>query len=573
MQPSSDQPVSNRNRQLKRWGPLIAIAVVVVVIVVIVAVAGGGDDKKEATTGSGSTSSTPSGGPAGALTYAQAKADGTVDQHTFPHCDKSTGNVAMPYFFAAPCYADVKDNGGATAPQGVTKDTITIGVYIAQENDAVLDYITQAINNNDTNAQSKATYQGYVDMFNSLYQTYGRKVVLKFIDASGGSQDEVAARADAVKAADDLKVFAVWGGPVLTSAFADELAARHVLCIGCTAGDPSFYDERAPYLFSVAINQQQVQDHVVEYIEKKLNGFKAKFAGTDDLKAKQRKFGYLWIESNDDSKKGADRFVSKLKEDDIELGANVSYTLDPSRLQEQATSAIAKFKQAGVTSIVFSGDPVAPSTFTKEATAQDYFPEWVLGPQALVDTNAFARTYDQKQWAHAFGPSPLAARFTPEQAPSFSLYKWFKGTNPPAIDTNPVLFPQPALFFSGVQAAGPNLNYDTFKQGLFERPTLKQAVTQSYISYGRQGFWDYDDYNGGDDMTEVWWDPTAKGPDEIRKQGTGMWRFVDGGKRYLPGKWPKGESKAFDKAGTVTILDEPPAGEKPKDYPPPSGGG
>jgi hypothetical protein len=573
MQPSSDQPVSNRNRQLKRWGPLIAIAVVVVVIVVIVAVAGGGDDKKAETTGTGTGSSTPSGGPAGALTYAQAKADGTVDQHTFPHCDTSTGNVAMPFFFAAPCYANVKDNGGSTAPQGITKDTITIGVYVAQESDAVLDYITQAINNNDTNAQVKATYQGYVDMFNSLYQTYGRKVVIKFIDASGGSQDEVAARADAVKAADDLKVFAVWGGPVLTSAFADELAARHVLCIGCTAGDPSFYTDRAPYLFSVAINQQQVQDHVVEYIDKELNGFNAKFAGSDDLKAKKRKFGYLWIESNDDSKKGADRFVSKLKDDDIQLGANVSYTLDPSRLQEQATSAIAKFKQAGVTSIVFSGDPVAPSTFTKEATAQDYFPEWVLGPQALVDTNAFARTYDQKQWAHAFGPSPLATRFTPELAPSFSLYKWFKGTNPPAIDTNPVLFPQPSLFFAGVQAAGPNLNVDTFKQGLFERPTQKQAVTQSYISFGRQGFWDYDDYNGGDDMTEVWWDPTAKGPDEIRKQGTGMWRFVDGGQRYLPGKWPKGESKAFDKAGTVTILDQPPAGEKPKDYPSPSGGG
>ena len=36
-----------------------------------------------------------------------------------------------------------------------------------------------------------------------------------------------------------------------------------------------------------------------------------------------------------------------------------------------------------------------------------------------------------------------------------------------------------------------------------------------------------------------------------------MWRFVDGGKRYLPGEWPDGETKAFDEEGTVTILDEP----------------
>ena len=145
--------------------------------------------------------------------------------------------------------------------------------------------------------------------------------------------------------------------------------------------------------------------------------------------------------------------------------------LDPARLQEQGTSAIAKFKAAGVTSIVFSGDPVAPSTFTQEATAQDYFPEWVLGPQALVDTNAFARTYDQQQWAHAFGVSPLAARIKAEQTPSFQLYNWFNGEQPPAIDTNPVLFPQPSLFFAGVQAAGPNLTVESFRDGLFARST------------------------------------------------------------------------------------------------------
>ncbi len=40
-------------------------------------------------------------------------------------------------------------------------------------------------------------------------------------------------------------------------------------------------------------------------------------------------------------------------------------------------------------------------------------------------------------------------------------------------------------------------------------------------------------------MTEVWWDPKTTGLDELGRQGTGMWQFVDGGKRYLPGQWPK----------------------------------
>ena len=570
MLPSSDQPTNDRSRQLKRYGPLAIIAVIAIVILVVVVVAGGGDDDPEDVTGGGgSTRPRPSGGPEGAVSFDEATEAGNVDDYTFPNCDTETGKVAMPFYFVQQCFADVEDNGGETS-RGVTADTIKVGVYVAQEDDPVINYITQAINNDDTNAQVKDTYQGYADMFNEMYQTYGRKVELEFIDASGGAQDEEAARADAVRADEDLGVFAVWGGPVLTSAFADELAARKILCIGCTTGAPDFAIERAPYLFTSAINAEQVQDHVVEYIEKKLNGFPASHAGDEAYQTQDRKFGYLWIESNDDSKTQADRFVDKLAERDIDLAENVSYVLDPARLQEQGTSAIAKFKAAGVTSIVFSGDPVAPSTFTQEATAQDYFPEWILGPQALVDTNAFARTYDQKQWAHAFGVSPLAARIKAEQTPSFQLYNWFNGEQPPAIDTNPVLFPQPSLFFAGVQAAGPNLTVESFRDGLFARSTQEPATTQAIITYGDQGFWDYDDYYGSDDVTEVWWDPEATGPDEIRKEGTGMWRFVDGGKRYLPGEWPKGETKAFEEEGTVTILDEPPAAERPKDYPSPS---
>lgn len=569
MQPSSDQPPSARSRQLKRYAPLAIIAVIALVVVAVLVVSGGDDDGGTTAGPSTSTGGTPTAdGPEGAVTYAEAEEAGNVENYTFPNCDPETGKVAMPFFFVQQCFADVEDNGGATS-KGVTADTIKVGVYISQEEDPIIAYITQAIDNDDTNAQVKETFEGYTEMFNELYQTYGRKVEISFIDASGDARDEVAARADAVKADEELGVFAVWGGPILSSAFADELANRDIMCIGCVAtGAPPFYQERAPYLFTAAINAQQVQDHVVEYMTKKLAGRPAAFAG-EELQATERKFGFLWIESNDDSRSQAERFEAELAKNDLELAETVSYTLDPARLQEQATSAITKFKSAGVTSIVFSGDPVAPTNFTPEATAQDYFPEWVLGPQALVDTNAFSRTYDQEQWQHAFGVSPLSARLQPEQAASFRLYEWYKGEDPPAVDTNPVLFPQPSLFFAGVQAAGPNLTPETYRDGLFGRATQKQGVTQPLITYGDKGYWDYPDYNGGDDVTEIWWDPEAEGPDEIRKQGKGLWRFVDGGKRYLPGKWTDDDTKVFDPEGTTTILDEPPADETPKDYPSP----
>ena len=43
------------------------------------------------------------------------------------------------------------------------------------------------------------------------------------------------------------------------------------------------------------------------------------------------------------------------------------------------------------------------------------------------------------------------------------------------------------------------------------------------------------------------------GPDEIERDGTGMYQYVDGGKRYLPGEWPTDPTKAFETDGAVSI--------------------
>ncbi len=105
---------------------------------------------------------------------------------------------------------------------------------------------------------------------------------------------------------------------------------------------------------------------------------------------------------------------------------------------------------------------------------------------------------------------------------------------------------------------------------MFAYGGTKQAISQPYLTWGDKGLWPDVDYNGVDDATIIWWDPAATGPDEIRKEGTGMWTFVDGGKRYLPGEWPT-ESKLFDPEGAVTLYAEPPPGEAPPSYPSPAG--
>ena len=74
--------------------------------------------------------------------------------------------------------------------------------------------------------------------------------------------------------------------------------------------------------------------------------------------------------------------------------------------------------------------------------------------------------------------------------------------------------------------------------------------------------------DGVDDGTEIWWDPKAKGITELGTEGVGMWRYVNGGDRILPGSWPEEEPNVFDPEGTVTTYEEPPKEAELPDYEP-----
>jgi len=528
------------------------------------------------TTGGGDTTAPPDTGGTGDWTYplsyseaVELGVEGDIDWGD--RCDTSTGRVAVPDYFAQECFAPFEgDNGGATA-QGVTADEITLVYYEGLQGDPIISYITDAISVDDTNAQQFETMQGLVEYYEAYYELYGRKINLVTFEGTGLANDDVAARADAAAIAEQYQPFAVLGGPALTNAFADELAAREILCIGCTPGQPAdFYTERDPYVWGLDGSAIQKQTHVIEFIEKQLVGKNAEHGG-DAVKDLPRTFGLVYLDSSDASGELADRLAGEMERIGAPFAEVVAYALDPATIQAQATQVITKMKAAGVTTVVFSGDPVAPRDFTKEATAQEYFPEWVIAASTLVDVTAFARTYDQQQWQHAFGVTSLAARSDPTARGAYAIYEWFHGAPPPADDTIGTIAPNPALFFAVMQGVGPNLTAEGFRDALFASPGTVPAVSQPYLTYGDKGYWGDDlDYFGVDDATVLWWDPNATGPDEIRKEGTGMYQYVDGGARYLPGAWPT-EEKLFDPDGAVSIYFEAPPGEEPKDYPSPAG--
>jgi hypothetical protein len=567
---------------LRKWGPLTAIVTAVTAVAVLVTVRG--PDEGAASTPTASMPATvaapttaaaspgdpsapgaaqPGARPDGPISFSEAEALGL--ELAFPaSCDPATGRVAIPYYFAPECYATVDDNGGATAP-GVTADAITVVVYLPPEQDPALDYVTSAITSDDTTEQQRATIEGYAEMFGALYQTYGRTVQLRFLQGSGPSNDEVAARADAVRAVEELGAFAVWGSPALTDAWSEEIAARGVICIDCNA-----LPEPNPNIFTTPPAPEQSDAIVAEYLLAKLAGRPAAFAGSSELRERERVFGHLYIEVDAADAERARRLQEVLAAGGSGFAEQLPYTLDPARLQEQAASLITRLKAAGVTTVVVQSDPVAMATFTQVATAQEFFPEWVIGPSQLVDTAAFARTYDQRQWAHAFGLSPRAAPL--DRSAVGTLYDWWFGSPAPADDTEATLSPAPSVFFAAIQRAGPELTTDSLRAGLYATEPIRGSVTEPCFSYGFHDMFPTipgPDQGGVDDWAEIWWDPEAVGPDELGRVGDGLYRYVDGARRYQPGEIDT-ELRVFDAAGTVTVFDERPPSEAAKigDYDP-----
>ena len=278
MQPAQAED-GGSSSALKKWGPIAAIVAVIAIVVGGLVATSGGDDDDDATDttapvaseapadtergrddsrrhgchrhrgaghgadGHGGRRRTGGGEVTFPLSFTQAEEQG-IDVAWGENCDPETGRLAVRDFFAPECYAPFEgDNGGETA-SGVTADTIKVVYYLGPDDDPIINYITAAIANDDTNADSEATLTTMRDYYEQFYELYGRKVDLQFFQGSGIASDEVAARADAVRIAEEIQPFAVLGGPALTAAFGDEISSRGILCIACNPSQPAeFYDD------------------------------------------------------------------------------------------------------------------------------------------------------------------------------------------------------------------------------------------------------------------------------------------------------------------------------------------
>ena len=282
--------------------------------------------------------------------------------------------LAMPLTPPPECFAPYTGPPGGATDTGVTDDTVRVVVYTTQENDPVLSFIYGQIGNDDTPTDIFETYEGFNELLGSYMETYGRTVELVRYNATGPISDAIAATTDAETIARDLEPFAVLGGPNLTEAFAETLAANEVLCISCTPGQTTeWYEERGPYVGDVQKNSNQSSLMAAEYVGKRLADGDAEFGG-DEVRDQPRRFGLIYLASGPQSEEIREELETTLADEYGVTFAEVASYPDPISLAGQARELLARMESSGVTTILYSGDPLAPQTLTENATAAGLLP-------------------------------------------------------------------------------------------------------------------------------------------------------------------------------------------------------
>jgi hypothetical protein len=459
------------------------------------------------------------------------------------------------------------DNGGSTY-QGVTEDTCRVVALVPNEQQASelvqrpVNYATQGTPGTVQDALSDAL-AGYEHAFGGTY-TYGRAIELEFVVSSG--DDEVAQRADAlvVKA---RKPFAVLDhGARNLPVFDTEMVAAKipVFSLYVTVDETL---EQAPYRWG---QQDPVAGSLngAEFVGKQLVGKKAEYAGDPAMHAKTRKLGLVRSDVID-----TDYFDDALAEHDgaIAPGALISYpgssagTGDPAVAQEYAPVAVSKLKGLGVTTVVLLADSAMVGAMLKQATEQDYHPEWVYSGSQNIDFPVLGRTYDQEQWAHAFGISNVwpGSPDAPTTTPNVVQWYWGPGRGTYQITYSNAI----SWLMSGVMYAGPDLTPRTLKQGFFAIPAQGGSAASdpavanrgARSGYGRTNGLPYEEYTRGNkDFAPTWWDPDTEGPPSLGfPGGMGALWYLDDATRYYSGTWPTRKLKFFDRSNSISRFDAP----------------
>lgn len=528
---------------------------------------GTGDDATGTAVGAGGLASGTGTAAAGSTGGSGAVASGATSGRAVVQTGKGKCRGDGRQFgiskYMPPCVAFSGDNGGATS-RGVTRDEVLVVRYMNQA-DPATSAILQSIRVADDPAVIRRAFDSLFNYANSHYMTYGRRVRYIEYPASGPDTADENMKADAKDIAERVKPFAVWTlGPKI---FAQELAQRGVICSCTVSLSSDFYKENPPYLWGSLPTSTEYAQHMAEHIGKRVAGRPAKWAGdpTQQMQRRNRTFGLIYLVGQQgrvdpEGKRFRDTFVAELAKYGVRLEREFAYTYDPS--DAGPINAMITTMSAGppITTVIMWVDPLYPILITRQATNQQYFPEWYISGSGLSDTSAAGRQYDQQQWQHAFGITPLWVTWTEvaQSAGYREFHHGMPGMKPGDEGVLINIYRDPVqTIFTGIQLAGPRLTADTFAQGLLNYPKTGGNPAAPLV-FRTRAF-----PTAIKDFAEVYYDINAQGKDERGEQGSGLVMKSNGGRRYQVGQWPAGIAQVFgDAAGTnpIAISAAPPGG-------------
>jgi hypothetical protein len=454
------------------------------------------------------------------------------------------------------------NNGGATTP-GVTKDRIKVVFILPDDQQFAKDPVKPTNRSTGTTGNYQDGIHDYLLPEMRFYETWGRDIEAHFFTSTGS--DEQSQRADlvsitAMKPFAAINLISGEGLKVLEAG----LAAAKIMSWGY---DATYEDsaKQSPYRWGSADNNATAVNSA-EVIGKQLAGKKAEFGGKD-VTSETRKIGVV----TDGSIKEA-IFAQQLQR----YGGKVTTSAelpgeDPEAVQAAAPTIITRLKSAGVTTVVPFTGASNVQALMENASKQDYFPEWFFTGASYQDIGILARNYPPEQGEHAFGISFInpsnKEQSDPKNFPQTDVVKWYWG---PDRGTGSARYIQQVTWLlSGIQAAGPKLTPQTFKQGLFALPPTGGAADGttdlSMTGFAKTPKLPWDEYAmTGYDFAPYWWDPKTEGPSNgLYVVGTGVGWYVDGAKRYVATTWPKKQFAWFDKSASITGFETRPGGPLP----------
>ena len=448
------------------------------------------------------------------------------------------------------------DNGGATAT-GVTKDDIVVILY----NDRCCDgEITGPWKPSDEGTRGNSciyphecdnvvrTVKAQLRFFQRRYQTYGRRVRLIAQLSSGNLGATCASRqGDAKTAWDTYEPFAV----VFMNEGNRECYMNEMLKHGVAGFGTGFqytlkeYQERAPHVWGFFPGSEIRAEWGASLVCDTLQGHTAKYAGDPDYHDDVRKFGLIWPEGDSrgpELRESAELFREELKRRcgftfDMERRFNASQADGAGAGTAEAPTIISQFKSNGITTVFCYCISVPTEntvpTMQKQATSQEYFPEWVW--PCCMQSAVSHQTYGDKA-QESLGISTIWRQPAFREQYHYQAYLSEEPGSQPNVFWNFSVYTLFLNLYQAIQAAGPDLTLETVKQGMFTfNWTQRENVwvpTGGYGNYNRNAV---APYNFVDTATLWWWDPTGAPPG---RPAEGCLRVINEGLQYYAGEFP-----------------------------------